>query len=120
MIVKRRIDRELNSIISNGYASVYYMSHLMVVKSLGDGYLVGSRGSVGSSLVATMMQITEINPLSPHYRCKKCKFHTFKMRDDEVDEFGLTEVEKDFQAALRSVDSGYDLQMQFVQYVESL
>ncbi len=108
-IVKRRIDRELNSIISNGYASVYYMSHLMVVKSLGDGYLVGSRGSVGSSLVATMMQITEINPLSPHYRCKKCKFHTFKMRDDEVDEFGLTEVEKDFQAALRSVDSGYDL-----------
>ncbi|MDE7263291.1 MAG: PolC-type DNA polymerase III [Anaeroplasmataceae bacterium] len=109
LIVQKRIDRELNSIISNGYASVYYISHLMVEKSLSDGYLVGSRGSVGSSLVATMMQITEINPLSPHYRCKKCKFHTFRMRDDEVDEFGLTEVEKPFQAVLRSVDSGYDL-----------
>ncbi|MDE6656221.1 MAG: hypothetical protein K2J85_04435, partial [Anaeroplasmataceae bacterium] len=109
LIVQRRIDRELNSIISNGYASVYYISHLMVEKSLSDGYLVGSRGSVGSSLVATMMQITEINPLSPHYRCKKCKFHTFRMRDDEIDEFGLTDLEKPFQATLRSVDSGYDL-----------
>nr|MDE7106239.1 PolC-type DNA polymerase III [Anaeroplasmataceae bacterium] len=89
--------------------SVYYISHLMVEKSLSDGYLVGSRGSVGSSLVATMMQITEINPLSPHYRCKKCKFHTFRMRDDEIDEFGLTDLEKPFQATLRSVDSGYDL-----------
>lgn len=69
-IVQNRIKRELNSIISNGYASVYYMSHLLVVQSLSDGYLVGSRGSVGSSLVATMMDITEINPLSPHYRCK--------------------------------------------------
>ncbi|MDE6660284.1 MAG: hypothetical protein K2J93_00485, partial [Anaeroplasmataceae bacterium] len=109
LIVQRRIDRELNSIISNGYASVYYISHLMVEKSLKDGYLVGSRGSVGSSLVATMMQITEINPLSPHYRCKKCKFHTFRMRDDEIEEFGLTDMEKPFQATLRSVDSGYDL-----------
>ncbi len=109
MIVQKRIERELNSIISNGYASVYYMSHLMVVKSLSDGYLVGSRGSVGSSLVATMMDITEINPLSPHYRCKKCKFHTFRMRDDEIEEFGLTDVEKPFQEILRSVDSGYDL-----------
>ncbi|MDE6240960.1 MAG: PolC-type DNA polymerase III [Anaeroplasmataceae bacterium] len=109
LIVQRRIDRELNSIISNGYASVYYISHLMVEKSLCDGYLVGSRGSVGSSLVATMMQITEINPLSPHYRCKKCKFHTFRMRDDEIEEFGLTDLEKPFQATLRSVDSGYDL-----------
>lgn len=108
-IVRKRIDRELNSIISNGYASVYYMSHLLVVKSLEDGYLVGSRGSVGSSLVATMMDITEINPLSPHYRCKKCKFHTFRMREDEIEEFGLTEKEKPFQETLRSVDSGYDL-----------
>ncbi|MDE7161720.1 MAG: PolC-type DNA polymerase III, partial [Anaeroplasmataceae bacterium] len=109
LIVQRRIDRELNSIISNGYASVYYISHLMVLKSLSDGYLVGSRGSVGSSLVATMMKITEINPLSPHYRCKKCKFHTFRMRDDELEEFGLSDLEKPFQSVLRSVDSGYDL-----------
>lgn len=109
LIVQRRIDRELNSIISNGYASVYYISHLMVLKSLSDGYLVGSRGSVGSSLVATMMKITEINPLAPHYRCKKCKFHTFRMRDDELNEFGLSDLEKPFQDVLRSVDSGYDL-----------
>lgn len=108
-IVKSRIDRELNSIISNGYASVYYMSHLMVVKSLNDGYLVGSRGSVGSSLVATMMDITEINPLSPHYRCKKCKFHVFKMNEEEKKKYGIKDIELPFQKDLNSVDSGYDL-----------
>ena len=108
-IVRARIDRELNSIISNGYASVYYMSHLLVVKSLNDGYLVGSRGSVGSSLVATMMDITEINPLSPHYRCKKCKFHTFKMNNEEKEKYGIRDIELPFQADLDSVDSGYDL-----------
>ena len=108
-IVEKRISRELNSIISNGYASVYYICHLMVSKSLSDGYLVGSRGSVGSSLIATMMNISEINPLAPHYRCKKCKFHTFRMREDEIQEFGLTDIEKPFQDILRTVDSGYDL-----------
>ena len=108
-IVKARIHRELESIISNGYASVYYMSHLLVVKSLNDGYLVGSRGSVGSSLVATMMDITEINPLSPHYRCKKCKFHTFKMNADEKNKYGIRDIEEQFQEDLASVDSGYDL-----------
>lgn len=108
-IVEKRIKRELDSIISNGYASVYYMSHLMVMKSLSDGYLVGSRGSVGSSLVATMMSITEINPLAPHYRCKKCKFHTFRMTDDEKAEYGVREEERAFQKDLQSVDSGYDL-----------
>ncbi len=108
-IVKARIERELNSIISNGYASVYYMSHLMVVKSLKDGYLVGSRGSVGSSLVATMMDITEINPLAPHYRCKKCKFHTFKMSADEKEKYGIRDIELSFQEDLNSVDTGYDL-----------
>lgn len=109
MIVQKRINRELDSIIGNGYASVYYMSHIMVAKSLSDGYSVGSRGSVGSSLVATMMDITEINPLAPHYYCKNCHFHTFKMTFEEIDEFGLTEEEKPFQEALNSVDSGYDL-----------
>lgn len=108
-IVKARITRELDSIISNGYASVYYMSHLMVVKSLNDGYLVGSRGSVGSSLVATMMDITEINPLAPHYRCKKCKFHTFKMNEEEKNKYGITDLEAPLQADLEAVDSGYDL-----------
>ena len=108
-IVKKRLDHELHCIISNGYASIYYICHLMVKKSLEDGYLVGSRGSVGSSLVATMMNISEINPLAPHYRCKKCHFHTFKMRKDEIEEFGLTDLEKPFQEALQKVDSGYDL-----------
>ena len=108
-IVKKRLDHELNCIISNGYASIYYICHLMVKKSLEDGYLVGSRGSVGSSLVATMMSISEINPLAPHYRCKKCHFHTFKMRNDEIEEFGLTDIEAPLQEILRGVDSGYDL-----------
>lgn len=108
-IVRARIERELNSIISNGYASVYYISHLMVVKSLNDGYLVGSRGSVGSSLVATMMDITEINPLAPHYRCKKCKFHTFKMTSEERQRYGVRDIELPFQKDLDSVDTGYDL-----------
>lgn len=108
-IVKERVKRELDSIISNGYASVYYVSHLLVVKSLSDGYLVGSRGSVGSSLVATMMDITEINPLSPHYRCPKCKFHTFKMNDEEKARYGIREEEKQFVSILDTVESGYDL-----------
>lgn len=108
-IVKKRLDRELNSIISNGYASVYYMSHLLVTKSLSDGYLVGSRGSVGSSLVATMMRITEINPLAPHYRCPKCKFQVFKMNEDEKKEYGISDLEKPFIDVLNNVESGYDL-----------
>ena len=108
-IVTDRVERELTSIIKSGYASVYYVSHLLVTKSLSDGYLVGSRGSVGSSFVATMMDITEVNPLKPHYRCPKCKFHTFKMTDEDIEKYGITEVEKPLQEILRSVDSGYDL-----------
>ncbi len=72
-VIKARIKRELDSIIGNGYLIIYYLSSLAVRKSLEDGYLVGSRGSVGSSLVATLADITEVNPLPPHYYCPKCK-----------------------------------------------
>ncbi len=88
--IKERLIKELDSIIKHGFADIYWISHKLVNKSIIDGYLVGSRGSVGSSFVATMANITEVNPLEPHYICSKCKFCKFV--DNKI------------------IKSGYDLQ----------
>jgi DNA polymerase-3 subunit alpha (Gram-positive type) len=108
-IVDDRISKEITSITENQFSTVYYISHLLVKKSLDEGYLVGSRGSVGSSLVATLMNITEVNPLPPHYVCPSCQFSSFKMTDKEKREYGIKEEEMALQAILDQHETGFDL-----------
>ena len=94
-IVQDRVDSELKGIIGAHYDVIYLIAQKLVKKSNDDGFLVGSRGSVGSSFVATMMGITEVNPLSAHYRCPNCKYSIFE--DENGNSLGAT------------YSSGYDL-----------
>ena len=107
-IVQARLDKELNSLVGNGYSSLYMVAEKLVKKSLSDGYLVGSRGSVGSSFVATMLGITEVNALPPHYLCPNCKYSEFKL--EEHSRCGIDLPDKDCPVCgTKLKKEGYDI-----------
>ncbi len=90
-LIQERIDKELKSILGDdnqkdanqSITPIYYLSYLLVKKSMEDGYSVGSRGSIGSSIIANVLEITEVNPLRPHYNCPKCQYTVIKMTEEE-------------------------------------
>ena len=102
-IVLDRVKKELSSIIDNHFAPIYYISYLLVKKSLEDGYLVGSRGSVGSSLVATLLNITEVNPLPPHYYCPNHDFQVFKLTQEQTSLYPQTKEQINFKEIVKKV-----------------
>ncbi|HPN61630.1 MAG TPA: PolC-type DNA polymerase III, partial [Bacilli bacterium] len=109
LYILERIKKELNSIINNNFASIYYISHLLVKKSQDDGYVVGSRGSVGSSLVAFFMGITEVNSLPPHYYCSHCHFVALKLNNEEKKKYSQPNVTDIIYSLLQTAGTGFDL-----------